>query len=105
MAPPNPCAASDLLESSLGLATRDNIRDIFSTPVHPCPPSSSTFFLVVSFGRTSFRLDLHNVSLALEACLGVDRDLISVELLWDSTFRFSVFSKAVGVFHLQIEIL
>ena len=85
----------DQLDFALGLLIKEKVRDNFSTPVHPCPPSSP-FTLVVSFGRASFRLDLINFKLALEACLGVDPDLISLGLLAGRTFRFSVYSKAIG---------
>ena len=87
----------DQLDFSTGLLIKDKVCDNFSTPVHPCPPSTP-FFLVVSFGRASFRLDLINVKLALEACLGVDPDQISLIHLSGRTFRFSVYSKAIGFF-------
>jgi hypothetical protein len=57
------------------------------------------FFLVISFGRASFRLDLHTVSIVLQAHFGGNSNLFRVKLLRDRTFRFSVASTSVG-FHI-----
>ena len=87
----------ETLDFSPGLTIRDKVCATFSTSVHPSP-TSTPFLLVVSFARSIFRMDPVHVALALEACLGADHDHIKVTLLYDRTFQFSVFSKAIGFF-------
>ena len=52
--------------------------------------------MVVSFGRSKFKLDVLSVGLALESCLGGSPDDMLVVQLSERVFRFSVASKAVG---------
>jgi hypothetical protein len=54
--------------------------------------------MVVSFGRSTFRLDEESVSLALEAATGGYCDDLQVSILRDRVFTFSASSKAVGFF-------
>jgi hypothetical protein len=54
------------------------------------------FFLVCYFGRACFRLDVHTVALALQACFGGTAALYNVKYLRDRSFRFSVSSSSVG---------
>jgi hypothetical protein len=55
--------------------------------------------LVISFGRASFRLDIHTVGIVLQAHFGGNGKLFRVKFLRDRTFRFSVASTSVG-FHI-----
>ena len=66
----DPSSIAHILDFSIGHRFRSKVRDRFATSVSPIS-SSHQFFLVVSFGRASFRLDELNVSLALSAILGV----------------------------------
>jgi hypothetical protein len=58
--------------------------------------SRKPFFLVCSFCRATFRLDVHTVALALQACFGGIAALYNVRGLRDRSFRFSVSSSDVG---------
>jgi hypothetical protein len=50
------------------------------------------FLLVISFGRSKFKLDIHTMSVVLQACFGGVASLFHVKLLRDRTFHFSVAS-------------
>jgi hypothetical protein len=91
----DPHSIVHLLDFSPGHAIRAKVRELFSTPVNPVS-SNSCFHLVVSFGRSVFRLSPINASLALLACLGGAYDSLGVTHLYGRVFRFSVISKAVG---------
>jgi hypothetical protein len=54
------------------------------------------FFLVAAFGRTSFKLNVHTVSIALQACFGSQAAKFQVKLLCERVFRFSVESRSIG---------
>jgi hypothetical protein len=54
------------------------------------------FFMVCSFGCACFRLDVHTVAIALQACFGGIAALYNVKFLRDRSFRFSVSSSSVG---------
>lgn len=54
------------------------------------------FFLVCSFGRACFRLDVHTVALALQACFGGNAALYNVKFLRGRSFRFCVSSSSIG---------
>jgi hypothetical protein len=84
------------LDFNHGITLASKVRSIFSTPIHP--PSLDGFHLVVSFGRASFRLDLPNVQLALQSCLGAEGASLHITHLRDRVFKFTVISKAIGFF-------
>jgi hypothetical protein len=86
---------STTLDRSRGVEFASKVRSTFSTPVHP-QFGVPSFTLVVSFGRTKFRLSDDNVSIALQSCLGCDPSLIHVSCIHDRVFHFNVISKAVG---------
>jgi hypothetical protein len=54
------------------------------------------FLLVVSFGRASFKLNIHTVGLALQSCFGGLASKFHVKILSERVFRFSVASRSVG---------
>jgi hypothetical protein len=54
------------------------------------------FLLVVSFGRASFKLDIHMVGLALQSCFGGLASKFHVKFSSERVFRFSVASRSVG---------
>jgi hypothetical protein len=58
--------------------------------------SRKPFFLVCSFGRACFRLDVHTVALALQACFGGFAALYNDKALRDRSFRFLISSSVVG---------
>jgi hypothetical protein len=53
-------------------------------------------FLVISFGRAIFILDIHTVAMCLQASFGGIASLFKVQHLRDRGFKFSVASSAVG---------
>jgi hypothetical protein len=54
------------------------------------------FLLVVSFGRASFKLNIHTVGLALQSCFGGLASKFHVKFLSERVFRFLVASRSVG---------
>jgi hypothetical protein len=78
----DPSSIAHSLDFSIGHRFRSKVRDLFSISVSPIS-ASHRFYLVVSFGRASFRLDEINVSLALSASLGVAFDEIGTTRLAD----------------------
>jgi hypothetical protein len=54
------------------------------------------FILVVSFRRARFKLDIHTVAIALQACFGGHASHFDVKFLRDRSFSFSVTSSAIG---------
>lgn len=95
MVPPSPPGGWDFHP---GNEIKDQCRLRFGTPVHSSPfYCSSPFKLVVDVPRSSFRLDVSSVALALRACLGGSPAGFSVEHLGDRCFSFLVCNKAVGL--------
>ena len=68
--------------------------------MHPTERSGH-FIMVVSFARSSFRLDEDNVGLSLEAALGGYCSSLKVSCLRDRVFSFHVSCKDVGFFILH----
>ncbi|KAM0871397.1 hypothetical protein ACQ4PT_039415 [Festuca glaucescens] len=83
------------LDFSLGSVFKSDVKRKFRSTVHPLGKANH-FLLVVSFGRSKFKLDEFSVSLALESCIGGLADDLSVLQLDERVFRFSVSSKQVG---------
>jgi hypothetical protein len=54
------------------------------------------FILVISFGRSKFKLDIHTVGIVLQSCFGGSASLFRVRFLRDRTFQFLVASLSVG---------
>jgi hypothetical protein len=54
------------------------------------------FFLVDAFGRANFKLDVHTVSVSLQACFGGKASQFQVTLLRGIVFRFAVASRSIG---------
>jgi hypothetical protein len=54
------------------------------------------FILVISFGRSKFKLDIHTIGIVLQSCFGGSASLFRVRFLRDRTFKFSVASLSVG---------
>jgi hypothetical protein len=83
-----------------GLIFENDIRHRFASPVCPGSPDiSSTFWLIISFGRCIFKLESTAVGHLLQAALGGFAKGFNVSQLADRVFCFSVSSKAVG-FHI-----
>jgi hypothetical protein len=59
------------------------------------------FLLVISFGRSKFKLDIHTVSIVLQACFGGIASRFHVKLLRDRTFSFLSCFKISGLSYLQ----
>ncbi|KAM0881896.1 hypothetical protein ACQ4PT_032653 [Festuca glaucescens] len=88
------------LDFSPGLAFARKARSEFYTTVHPAR-NSLHFTMVVSFGRSTFRLSEDNVSLALESVIGGLCDELKVSILRDRVFSFTVSCKQIGFMILQ----
>jgi hypothetical protein len=54
------------------------------------------FFLVAAFGHANFKLDVHTVSVSLQACFGGKASQFQVPLLRGRVFRFAVASRSIG---------
>jgi hypothetical protein len=80
-----------------GVSFKKDILDKFGSSVAFQPGfRKREFFLVISFGRTSFKLDIHTVGLVLQACFGDPALKFRVSCLRERDFRFLVDSRAVG---------
>ncbi|KAM0888596.1 hypothetical protein ACQ4PT_028241 [Festuca glaucescens] len=88
------------LDFSPGLDFARKARSDFHTTVHPTR-NSSHFTMVVSFGRSIFRLSEDNVSLALESVTGGLCDELKVSILRDRVFSFTVSCRQIGFMILQ----
>jgi hypothetical protein len=75
-----------------------DVRNKFSSNVHPSAKSGH-FTMVVSFGRSTFKLSEDQVGLCLEACLGGLCGDLKVSVLRDRVFSFCVANKQVA-FHI-----
>ncbi|CAO2189292.1 unnamed protein product [Urochloa humidicola] len=86
------------LDFDPGLVFQQQVRNRFASPVSFSPsPSSSEFWLVCSFGRSSIRLNEDSMGLILQSVFGgIDVDY-KVMHLAGLMFRFSVISKNVGL--------
>ena len=74
-----------------------DMRTKFGHPVVFSPGfRQQEFILVVSFFLSSFKLDVHTVSVSLLAMFGGYAQGFRVRHLRDRTFKFSVASKYVG---------
>jgi hypothetical protein len=91
----DPDSIAHILDFSYGHQFWAKVHDLFSSPVNPIS-ALGHFFLVISFGRAQFRLDVLNVSVALSSCLGCAYDEIYVIRQSDRVFKFSVASKHIG---------
>jgi hypothetical protein len=95
---PNPSSVTSLsLNFDKGVSFKKDILDKFGSSVAFQPGfRKREFILVISFGRTSFKLDIHTVGLVLQACFGDPAAKFRVNCLRERTFRFLVDSRAVG---------
>jgi hypothetical protein len=91
-------SGSSALDFSDGLRFQEWIFDKFNCPINFLPGSSvrSEFFLVISFGRCSLRLNAESVGFLLQSLIGGATDLFRVSRLLDRVFRFSLSCKNVG---------
>ncbi|CAO1940316.1 unnamed protein product [Urochloa humidicola] len=89
------------LDFDPGLEFQRQVHQRFASPVSFSPTqSSSEFWLVCSFGRSTIR----SVGLILQYVLGgIDKDF-NVAHLSGWMFRFSVFSKNVGLMAQQVHL-
>ena len=90
------------LDFSQGNSFRSEVKASFGTTVHPLGKANH-FLLVVSFGRSNFRLSDESVGLALESCLGGSAADLAVHLLRDRVYRFLVSSRQVGFMVLALK--
>jgi hypothetical protein len=86
------------LEFSFGIALSKEIKRIFASTVHP-GKNAAHFTMVVSFGRSSFRLTEKSVGLALEAATGGYCGMLQVSFISERVYSFAVSNKDVA-FHI-----
>ena len=85
------------LNFNRGKEFQASVRSKFGHPVVFSPGfRQKEFILVVSFSRSSFKMDIHTVSVALHASFGGYTQGFRVCHLKDRSFKFSVASKSVG---------
>jgi hypothetical protein len=85
------------LDFSKGAAFEATCKSKFGHPITIANHSlRRAFFLVISFGRATFKLDVHTVAITLQSCFGGLASAYKVRFLRDRSFQFSVFSSAVG---------
>jgi hypothetical protein len=85
------------LDFSIGASFQANCKNKFGHDVTPTINSHRRAFLrVASFGRASFKLDIHTVAIALQSCFGGLACSYRVKHLRDRSFQFSVASTSVG---------
>jgi hypothetical protein len=91
-------SGSSVLDFSDGLRFQEWIFNKFNCPINFLLGSSirSEFFLVISFGRCSLRLNAESVGFLLQSLIGGAADLFRVSCLSDRVFRFSLSCKNVG---------
>ena len=90
------------LDFSQGKIFRSEVKSSLNATVHLLGKANH-FLLVVSFGRSNFRLLDDSVSLALESCLGGSAEDLAVHFLRDRVLRFSVSSRQVGFMVLALK--
>jgi hypothetical protein len=86
------------LDFSFGIALSKEIKRIFASTVHP-GKNAAHFTMVVSFGRSSFRLTEKSVGLALEAATGGYCGMLQVSFISERVYSFAVSNKDVA-FHI-----
>jgi hypothetical protein len=103
--PPEKSNPSSIINSSMnlslnfdkGVCFKKDILNKFGSSVAFQPGfRKREFILVISFGQTSFKLDIHTVGLVLQACFGDPASRFRVSCLRERVFRFSVDSRALG---------
>jgi hypothetical protein len=86
------------LSFSPGLKIQAMVWERFSLPITRAVPTSSSFALVVSFGRCKFCLSDVSVGSFLQAAIGGVADHFHVSQLSPRVFKFLVSSHLVGFF-------
>ena len=81
-----------------GVRIQGEVWSKFGLPISWPDLVSSSFALVVVFGRCKFRLSTESVAILLQATIGGAASHFKVSHLQDWTFKFFVSSKWVGFF-------
>jgi hypothetical protein len=85
------------LDFSIGISFQAACKNKFGHPITLVNGSlRRRFLLVASFGRATFKLDVHTVAIVLQACFGGIASSFRVKHLRDRSFQFSVASTPVG---------
>ncbi|CAN6235397.1 unnamed protein product [Urochloa humidicola] len=86
------------LDPSPGLTFLAKVRNSLGTSVtSSSPDAAASFWLLVSFSRSRFRLDASSVGLILQSVLGGQANLFSVVEVEELLFKFTVLNKNVGL--------
>jgi hypothetical protein len=85
------------LDFSIGISFQAACKNKFGHPITLANGSlRRAFLLVASFGRATFKLDVHTVAIVLQSCFGGFASAFRVKHLRDRSFQFSVASTPVG---------
>lgn len=86
------------LSFASGLKVQEDVGHSLGLPISLPMQDSSSFALVVAFGRCRFRPDSASMSSILQATIGGSSLHFHVSLLSNHTFKFFVSSKKVGFY-------
>jgi len=89
---------SSILNFSPGIAFSNKIRSLLGSPViSPFPDDDHSFWLTASVARSKLKTDEKNVGLILQSILGGVASEFAVVEIQDWKFKFTVFSRDVGL--------
>jgi len=87
------------LNFSPGITFSNKVLSQFGSPViSPFPDDAHNFWLLASFARSKLKLTVNNVGHILQSILGGVATEFSVVEIKDWIFKFTVFSRDVGLF-------
>lgn len=87
------------LDYSHGARLEAQVRSRFGSSVaSPSPDEASSFWLVAAFSRSRLKLHEHSIGSILQSVLGGTAISFVVVEIEDGFFKFTVISKAVGLF-------
>ena len=89
---------SSILDFSPGIAFSNKVPSLLGTPViSPFPDDEHSFWLIVSVARSKLKINEKNVGLILQSILGGVASEFAVVEIQDWMFKFTVFSRDVGL--------
>ena len=89
---------SSVLDFSPGIAFSSEVLSLLGCPViSPFPDEEHSFWLIASFARSKLKIDEHNVGLILQSILGGVASEFAVVEIQDWMFKFTFFSRDVGL--------
>lgn len=87
------------LDQSHGRRLEAQVQSLFGSTVSPrVPDDSSNFWLLAAFSRSRLKLSAQSVGDILQSILGGQASCFAVVEVEENIFKFSIFSKSVGLF-------